>query len=186
MPFTCGCRNKMRPIPSPRTLLPSSLFLIIAECTKSKKGGFFNVGNMRPEALPSARTQADSFNCGVYTCLAWTMFVAVKRNQPALWMEINTLGDLDQIIVKPFWDLHENKEDCMIHFHYKLCRLMEFLLDKRIKEGQRSRVALGSHPLPDNWVYPKVSGNSRLPPCPGGPIPAAYEWRVTMPLQRSK
>ena len=102
------------------------------------------------------------------------MFVAVERDQPDLWMEINTLGDLDQFIVKPFWELHENKEDRMVHFRYKLCRLMEFLLDKRIKKGQRSRVALGSHPLPDNWVYPKVSGNSRLPPCAGGPIPATY------------
>jgi hypothetical protein len=52
---------------------------------------------------------------------------------------------------------------------------MKFLLDKCIKKGQRSRVALGSHPLPDKWVYPKVSGNSCLPPCAGGPIPAAYE-----------
>jgi hypothetical protein len=28
-------------------------------------------------------------------------------------MEINTLGNLDQIIVKPFWELQENKEDHM-------------------------------------------------------------------------
>jgi hypothetical protein len=112
-----------------------SIFDHCQESTKSKKGGFFNVGNMRPEALPSARTQNDSSNCGVYTCLAWTMFVAVKRDQPVLWTEINTLGDLDQLIVKPFWDLHENKEDRMVHFRYKLCRLMEFLLDKRIKKG---------------------------------------------------
>jgi hypothetical protein len=107
---------------------------------------------MHPESIPSAKHQSDGFNCGVYTCLAWTMFVAVKGDKPALWMEIHMLPDLDKKIVKPFWDLHENKQDCMINFRYRLCRLMEFFLDKHLKKEQRSRVALGGHPLPDNWV----------------------------------
>jgi hypothetical protein len=36
-------------------------------------------------------------------------------------------------------------------------------------------IAVGGHPLPDNWVYPKqLHANLRLPPCAGGPIPTAY------------
>jgi hypothetical protein len=121
----------MRPIRSQRTLLPSKLFLIIVEKPPRARK---EVSSIMVICVPKlfhlpGRTQADSFNCGVYTCLAWTMFVAVEQDKPALWMEIDTLEDLDQIIVKPFWDLHENKEDPMVHFHYKLCRLMEFLLD---------------------------------------------------------
>jgi hypothetical protein len=69
--------------------------------------------------------------------------------------KIETLADLDKEIVKPFWDLHENKEDRMINFRYRLCRLMEFFLDKRIVKKQRSMIAVGGHLLPDNWVYPK-------------------------------
>jgi hypothetical protein len=38
------------------------------------------------------------------------MFVAVERDNPALWTKIDTLADLEKNIVKPFWDLHENKE----------------------------------------------------------------------------
>jgi hypothetical protein len=71
--------------------------------------------------------------------------------------------------------LHENKEDRMINFRYRLCRLMEFILDKRLVKAQRSFIAVGGHPLPDNWVYPKkLSRFLRLPPCAGGPIPSAY------------
>jgi hypothetical protein len=89
---------------------------------------------------------------------------------------METLADLDKEIVKPFWDLHENKEDCMINFRYRLCRLMEFFLDKRIVKKQSSMIAVGGHPLSDNWVYPKkLHGNLWLPPCcAGGPIPSAY------------
>jgi hypothetical protein len=37
-------------------------------------------------------------------------------------------------------------------------------------------IAVGGHPLPDNWVYPKKlqDADLRLPPCAGGPIPTAY------------
>jgi hypothetical protein len=143
--------------------------------TKSQTGGLFNVGNMRSERIPSAKYQSDGFNCGVYTCLSWSMFVAVKRNNPGLWTKIETLADLDKEIVKLFWDLHENKEDHMINFRYRLCRLMEFFLDKRLVKKQHSLIAVGGHPLPDNWVYPKkLHANLRLPPCVGGPIPTAY------------
>jgi hypothetical protein len=47
---------------------------------------------------------------------------------------------------------------------------MEFFLDKR------SMIAVGGHPLPGNWVYPKKLRHVdlRLPPCAGGPIPTAY------------
>jgi hypothetical protein len=63
----------------------------------------------------------------------------------------------------------------MINLRYRLCRLMEFFLDKRLVKKQRSMIAIGSHPLPDNWVYPKkLHANLRLPPCAGGPIPTAY------------
>jgi hypothetical protein len=64
----------------------------------------------------------------------------------------------------------------MINFRYRLCRLMEFFLDKRIVKKQRSMIAVGGHPLPDNWVYPKKLRHAdlRLPPCAGGPIPTAY------------
>jgi hypothetical protein len=52
---------------------------------------------------------------------------------------------------------------------------MESYLDKRIVKKQRSMIAVGGHPLPDNWVYPKkLRANLRLPPCAGGPIPTAY------------
>jgi hypothetical protein len=133
-----------------------SIFDDVVAATKSRKGGFFNVGNMHPESIPSAQHQRDGYNCGVYTCLTWTMFVAVKRDNPALWMKIETLADLDKMIVKPFWDLHENKEDRMINFRYRLCRLMDFILDKRlVVKKQRSKIAVGGHPLPHSWVYPK-------------------------------
>jgi hypothetical protein len=104
------------------------------------------------------------------------MFVAVERTNPGLWTKIESLADLDKEIVKPFWDLNENKEDRMINFRYRKCRLMEFFLDKRIVKKQRSMIAVGGHPLPDNWVYPKNLryADFRLPPCSGGPIPTAY------------
>jgi hypothetical protein len=36
-------------------------------------------------------------------------------------------------------------------------------------------IAVGGHPLPDNWVCPKkLHANTRLPPCAGGPIPTAF------------
>jgi hypothetical protein len=37
-------------------------------------------------------------------------------------------------------------------------------------------ITVGSHPLPDNWVYPQKLGYAdlRLPPCVGSPIPTAY------------
>jgi hypothetical protein len=152
-----------------------SMFDVCRAETKSQTGGFFNVGNMRPERIPSAKYQSDGCNCGVYTCLSWSMFVAVKRNNPGLWTKIETLANLDKEIVKPFWDLHENKEDRMINFRYRLCRLMEFFLDKSLVKKQRSMIAVGGHPLPDNWVCPKkLHANTRLPPCVGGPIPTAY------------
>jgi hypothetical protein len=59
----------------------------------------------------------------------------------------------------------------MINFRYRLCRLMEFFLDKRLVKEQRSKIAVGGHPLPDNWVYPKkLHGKLRLPPCVGAPM----------------
>jgi hypothetical protein len=52
---------------------------------------------------------------------------------------------------------------------------MEFFLDKHLVKKQRSFIAIGGHQLPDNWVYPKKRHrNTQLPPCAGGPIPAAY------------
>jgi hypothetical protein len=48
-----------------------SMFDVCRAETKSQKGGFFNVGNMRPKRIPSAKTQSDGCNCGVYTCLSW-------------------------------------------------------------------------------------------------------------------
>jgi hypothetical protein len=83
------------------------------------------------------------------------MFVAVERNNPDLWTKIETLTNLDKEIAKPFLDLHENKDDRMINFRYRLCRLMEFFLDKRLVKKQRSMIAVGGHSLSNNWVYPK-------------------------------
>ncbi len=152
-----------------------SIFDSCVKDTKSKKGGFFNVGNMRPESIPSAPHQADSWNCGVYTSLTWTMFVAVERDTPALWREINTLADLDSKIVRPFWDLHENKEDRMVNFRYRMCRLMEYFLSTRLDTNQRSVLAVGRHPLPDDWVFPETRPKRLLlPPWAGGPIPTLY------------
>jgi hypothetical protein len=59
-----------------------SMFDVCQAATESKTGGFFNVGNMRPGRIPSAKYQLDGCNCGVYTCLSWSMFVAVKRTNP--------------------------------------------------------------------------------------------------------
>jgi hypothetical protein len=152
-----------------------SMFDVCRAEIKSQTGGFFNVGNMRPERIPSAKYQSDGCNFGVYTCLSWSMFVAVERNNPGLWTKIEALADLDKEIVKSFWDLYENKEDRMINFRYRLCRLMEFFLDKRLVKKQRSMIAVGGHPLPDNWVYPKqLHANTWLPPYVGGPIPTAH------------
>jgi hypothetical protein len=153
-----------------------SMFDVCEAETKSEKGGFFNVGNMHPERIPSAKTQSDGCKCGVYNSLSWSMFVAVKRTNPGLWTKIETLADLDKEIVKPFWDLHENKEDRMINFGYRICRLMEFFLDKRIVKKQRSMIAVGGHPPPGNWVYPKELQHAdlQLPPCAGDLIPTAY------------
>jgi hypothetical protein len=61
-----------------------SMFDVCRAETKSQKGGFFNVGNMRPKRIPSAKYQSDGCNCGVYTCLSWSMYVAVERNNPGL------------------------------------------------------------------------------------------------------
>ena len=142
--------------------------------TKSSKG-FFNVDNLRPASMPSAKQQQDCFNCGVYACLTWSMFVAVERDNPSLWDQIDSLANLDSLVVKPFWDLHNNCEDRMIHFRYKLCRLMEYCLVEQIKKSQWSYLALGRHPLPPEWKYPsKRPAGLYLPPCAGGPIPKAY------------
>jgi hypothetical protein len=127
-----------------------SMFDVCRAETRSQKGGFFNVVNMRPERIPSAKTQSDGCNCGVYTCLSWSMFVAVEWTNPGLWTKIETFAGLDKEIAKPFWDLRENKEDRMINFRYRICRLMEFFLDKRIVKKQRSMIAVGGHPLPGN------------------------------------
>jgi hypothetical protein len=63
----------------------------------------------------------------------------------------------------------------MINFRCILCQLIEFFLDKRLVKKQHSMIAVGGHPLPDNWVYPKkLHANTRLPPCVGGPIPTAF------------
>jgi hypothetical protein len=113
-----------------------SMFDVCLAETKSQKGGFFDVGNMRPKRILSAKYQSDGCNCGVYTCLSWSMFVAVEQSNPGLWTKIETLADLDKEIVKPFWDLHENKEDRMSNFPCRLCRLMEFFLDKRLVKKQ--------------------------------------------------
>jgi hypothetical protein len=96
-----------------------SMFDVCRAETKSQKRGFFNVGNMRPERILSAKTQSYGCNFGVYTFLSWSMFVAVERTNPGLWTKIETLADLDKEIVKPFWDLHGNKEDGMINFRWK-------------------------------------------------------------------
>jgi hypothetical protein len=48
-----------------------SMFDVCRTETKSQKGGYFNVGNMRPKRIPSAKTQSDGYNCGVYTCHSW-------------------------------------------------------------------------------------------------------------------
>jgi hypothetical protein len=61
-----------------------SMFDVCRAETGSQKGGFFNVGNMRPERIPSAKGQSDGCNCGVYICLSWSMFVAVERTNPGL------------------------------------------------------------------------------------------------------
>jgi hypothetical protein len=153
-----------------------SMFDVCRAETNSQKGGFFSVGNMRPERIPSAKTQSDGCNCGVYTYLSWSMFVTVERTNPGLWTKIETLADLDKEMLKPFWDLHENKEDRMINFRYRICRLMEFFLNKRLVKKKHSMIAVGGHPLHDNWVYPKKlrHANLRLPPCAGGPIPTVY------------
>jgi hypothetical protein len=134
-----------------------SMFDVCRAETKSEKGGFFNVGNMRPERFPSAKTQSDGCNCGVYTCLSWSMFVAVERTDPDLWTKIETLADLDKEIVKPFWDLHENKEDGMINFRYRICRLVEVFLDKRIVKKQRSMIAVGVTRFPTIGYIQKSS-----------------------------
>jgi hypothetical protein len=175
-----------------------SIFDVCREATKSKTGEFFNVGNMRPERIPSAKHQLYGYNCAVYTCLSWSMFLAVKRNNPGLWTKVETLANLDKEIVKPFWDLHENKEDGMINFRYGLCRLIEFFLDKCLVKKQRSMIAVGSHPLSDNWVYPKnymeifgchhVQGvlfqplmlERTLVLCPKS------RWRMTVPTRKSQ
>jgi hypothetical protein len=61
-----------------------SMFDVCRAETKSQKGRFFNVANMRPERIPSAKYQSDGCNCRVYTCLSWSMFVAVEQNNPGL------------------------------------------------------------------------------------------------------
>jgi hypothetical protein len=58
-----------------------SMFDVCREATKSKTGGFFNVGNMRPGRIPSAKTQLVGCNCGVYTCL----LVLLEHLNP-VWM----------------------------------------------------------------------------------------------------
>jgi hypothetical protein len=69
-----------------------SMFDVCRAETKSKTWGFFDVGNMRAERIPSAKYQLDGYNCDAYTCLSWSMFVAVKRNNPGLWTKIETLA----------------------------------------------------------------------------------------------
>jgi hypothetical protein len=88
--------------------------------------------------------------------------MALERTNPGLWTKIESLADLDKEIVKPFWDLHENKEDRMINFRYRICLLMEFFLDKRLVKKQGSMIAVDGHPLPDNWVYPKKAPTCKL------------------------
>jgi hypothetical protein len=111
----------------------------------------------------------------VYILFFWSMYVAAERTNPGLWTKIETLADLDKEVVKPFWDLHENKEDPMIKFRYIICRLMESFQDKRLVKKQLSMIAVSGHPLPNNWVYPKqLHAKLRLPPCAGRPISTGY------------
>jgi hypothetical protein len=144
--------------------------------TESIHGGFFNCTNMRPELMVSAKQQKDTWNCGIYVCLTWSMFVAVERDKPSIWTKIKTLDDLNTQIVLPFWDLHENVQDRMIHFRIKLCRLMEYFLHNQLSMKERSYLALGQHPLPCDWVYPKKhSVGVFLPVCAGGPRPTSLK-----------
>ena len=144
--------------------------------TRREAGGFFNRSNMRPERLPSAKQQRDGYNCGVYASLNWSMFVEVERDQSSLWDSINTLDDLDTSIVKPFWERQQNDQNRLIHFRYKLCRLMEYFLWKHVSKKDRSYIAIGRHPLPPDWKYPKkLPVGFHYPPCADGPIPLAYQ-----------
>jgi hypothetical protein len=108
------------------------------------------------------------------------MLVAAERNNPGLWTKIDTLADLDKDVVKPFWDLHENKEDRMLNFRYRLCRLMEYFLDKRLVKSNVTRLLLAVTGYPTigciQKSYVKIFGfhrKSSVPTMRGGPIPTA-------------
>jgi hypothetical protein len=158
-----------------------SMFDVCQAETKSQEEGFFNVGNMHPEPIPSAKTQSNGCNCDVYTSPSWLMSVAVERTNPGLWTKIETLSDLDKEIVKPFWDLHENKEDHMINFQFRICWFMQFFLDKHVVKKQRSLIAVGGHLLPDNWVYSK---SSDMQTCRCHHVPE-YLFQPLMPERRT-
>ena len=52
---------------------------------------------------------------------------------------------------------------------------MEYFLSTRLDTNQRSVLAVGRHPLPDDWVYPKKRAKRWfLPPWAGGTIPSLY------------
>jgi hypothetical protein len=90
--------------------------MFVEQKPEARRGDSSMLAICVPKRIPSTKGQSDGCNCGVYTCLSWSMFVAVERSNPGLWTNIETLADLDKEIVKPFWDLHENKEDRMINF----------------------------------------------------------------------
>ena len=143
--------------------------------TKSENGGFFNRKKMQPERLPSAKQQMDGYNCGVFASLNWSMFVEVEPDKPSL-CPIKSLHHVEEMIVKPFWDCQPNTQDRLVHFRYKLCRLMEYFLQKHLSQEKRSYIAIGRNPLPTDWTYPEeLSVGFHYPPCVGGLIPKDYE-----------
>jgi hypothetical protein len=52
---------------------------------------------------------------------------------------------------------------------------MEYFLHKHLSKENRSYIAIGRHPLPTDWTYPKeLPVGFHYPPCAGGIIPEEY------------
>ena len=75
-----------------------------------------------------------------------------NRERPELWDGIRNSTDLVEKIITPFWSQQKPVSERIIHFRYKLYRLMETIMDKQFKPNRRNAIPLAHYHLPKAWV----------------------------------
>ena len=122
--------------------------------TIKKESCFFGRHTMPPVCSKERASQRDGFNCGCFTSLNGSMLLSIERDNPSLWNQILTFDDFESKIVRPFWMLQINVSDRMLHFRYKVLRMMEVFYNQTFTLEQRHQTALAWTPLYGNGQPP--------------------------------